>query len=87
MSYYFLCQRVQNDYVIFMNVEKTMKHASSNAIPAMDLSLEIDKHLEVTFSTLHFTAVIIAPHSFYKLEGAAKNITLKRSTSTLIVVI
>ena len=32
MSYYFLSQRYERDYVIFINVESDMIHASRNAI-------------------------------------------------------
>ena len=60
MSYYFLSQRYERDFVIFINVENDMIHASPNAINATHLSHELDNHLDVTYSTAHFTAAKIA---------------------------
>ena len=48
---------------------------------------EVDIELDVRCSTLHFTAVMFAAYWFSKLEWDAIQITLKRSTSTLLVIL
>ena len=60
MSYYFLSQRYERNYVQFKNVEIDIRHASLDAIHATHLSHELDNQLEVRCSTLHFNAVIFA---------------------------
>ena len=87
MFHYFFSQRYERDYVLFIKVENDYKHASLDAIQAMHISHKIDNHLEVRYSTPHFTKVITALHLVYKLEWAAMCITLKHSTSTLEVII
>ena len=51
MSYYFLSQRYEHDYVLFIRVENDLKHASPDAIHATHLSYKIDNHLEVRYGT------------------------------------
>ena len=62
MSFHFLSQGYERNYVIFTNVENEIRHASPIAIHATPLSHELDYHLEVRCSIPHFTAVIIAIH-------------------------
>ena len=68
MSYYFLSQRYERNYVPFMKVENDLKHASTDANDATHLIHKFDNHLEMRHSTPHFTAVIIAPHLNLRLE-------------------
>ena len=58
MSYYFLSQLFERDYVIFIKVEKDFKQPSSHDIHATHLSHKLDNHLEVRSRTPHFTAVV-----------------------------
>ena len=51
MSYYFLSQRYERDYVLFKNVENDIRHVSPDAIHATHLSRELDNQLEVKCST------------------------------------
>ena len=60
MSYYFLSQRYEREYVKFKNVENGIKRAPIKTIHAKRLSNDLDKHLGLTCSTPHFTAVIFA---------------------------
>ena len=87
ISYYFLSQRYELADVLFVKMENDLKHGSPDAIHATHHSQKIGNHLEVRYNTPHFTAVIIALNSNYKLELAAIHITLKRSTSKLKVII
>ena len=87
MSYYFLYEEYERDYVIFKNVKNDKKHASINAYHATHLSHKFDNHLEVRCSTPHFNAVIIALRVSYKLEWAAIHIALEHTTATLKVII
>ena len=82
MSHYFLPQRYERVYNLFIKVENELKHPSPDAT---HLSHKIDEHLKVSYNTSHFTAAIIALHLKYKLGRAAVHITLKRSTTTLNV--
>ena len=68
MSYYFLSQRYERDYVLLIKTENDLQHAPPDAFHATHLSHKLDKHLEVRYSTPHFTAVIIAVHLTKKLE-------------------
>ena len=87
MSYYFLSQQYKRDYVLFIKLENDSKHASPDVLHPTHLSRKIDNHPEVRHSTPHFTAAIIELHLNYKLEGATVHVTLKRSTSTLKIII
>ena len=67
MSYYFLSHQRERDYVLFITVKNEFKHASTDAFRATHISHKIDNHLEVRYSTPHFTAVEIALDVNYKL--------------------
>ena len=62
MSNYFLSQPYESDYVLFIKVEKDLKHASPDAIHATHFSHKLDNHLEVKCSAPHCTAVKTALH-------------------------
>ena len=47
MSYYFLSQRYERDYVLFIKVKNDLKQASPDASHATHLSHKFDNHLEV----------------------------------------
>ena len=57
MSYYFLSQRHERDYVKFIEVKNDFKHASTHVIHAMHLRHNLDDHVEERCSTPHFSAV------------------------------
>ena len=68
MSYYFLSQRYQRDYVLSIKEENDLKHVSPDAIHATHLSNKLDNHLETRYSTPHFTAVVITVHLTHILD-------------------
>ena len=44
MSYYFLSQRYERDYLLIIKMENDLKHASPDAIHATHLSHKFDNH-------------------------------------------
>ena len=68
MSYYFLSQRYERFYVLFLKVENDLKHASPDDIHPTHFNHKIDNHLELRYSTPHFTAVVITLNLYHKLE-------------------
>ena len=71
MSYYFLSERYERDYVLFLKVEKDLEYASPDAIHAMHPSHKFDNRPEVRYSTPHITAAIIELHLNYKLVSCS----------------
>ena len=68
MSYYFLSQRYEHDYVLFGKTENDLKHTSPDAIHATHLSHKFDNHPLVRYSTPHFTAANIELHLNCRLK-------------------
>ena len=87
MSHYFLPQRCKREFVLFIKVEKDLKHTSLEAIHAPHLNHYIDKHPEVRCSKPHLTSALIERHSKNQLEQATLHVTLNPSTFTLELII
>ena len=86
MSYYFLSQRYERDYVIFINVENDFKHTSFDVVHATHFSYQLDKIWK--WGAAHLTSLQLkSQYVSFKSEWAAINITLKLSSPTLNVII